>query len=73
MQETTFEVSLAAEAWLEMLHMHFGAVLADALPLIAKAEGHLRDAERAEEELRRQCACTTTETSTRHALCSLRM
>lgn len=56
MQEATFEVSIAAEAWLEVLQAHYGAALADALVTIAAAETELRAAERAEEELRRMCA-----------------
>jgi hypothetical protein len=56
LQEATFEVSMAAEAWLEMLHMHFAGILLDSLTSIAAAESELRAAERAEDELRRQCA-----------------
>jgi hypothetical protein len=47
---------MAAEAWLEMLHMHFAMILFDSLSSIASAESELRAAERAEEELRRQYA-----------------
>jgi hypothetical protein len=59
-QEATFEVSLAAEAWLEMLAMHYGTVLTEALAPIAAAEASLRAAERAEDDLWRQCtsACS---------------
>ena len=55
-QEGTFEVSLAAEAWLEALHAHFGTAVLAALPQIAVAEAALRAAERAEDDLRRQYA-----------------
>jgi hypothetical protein len=47
---------MAAEAWLEMLHMHFAGILLDSLTSIAAAESELRAAERAEDELRRQYA-----------------
>lgn len=55
-QEATFEVSLAAEAIHEVLHLHYGTVIAAALPAIAAAEGSLRAAEKAEGDLARQCA-----------------
>jgi LAIKA domain len=37
-QESTFELSLAAEAVAEMLAMHCGRVIAAALPLVAECE-----------------------------------
>jgi hypothetical protein len=49
-------VSLAAEAWLEHLHMHFGTILAQALKPISQAERRMRAAEKADDELRRLCA-----------------
>lgn len=55
-QECVFEVSMAAEAFLEMLHMHYGLVLLSAAAHVSKAEASLRSAARTEDELRRLCA-----------------
>lgn len=49
-------MSMAAEALLELLHMHYGRVLLTAAAHISKAETLMRSATRTEEELRRLCA-----------------
>jgi hypothetical protein len=55
-QECVFEVSMAAEAIMEMLNMHYGCVLLASAAHISKAEAALRSAARTEDELRRLCA-----------------
>eukprot|EP00892_Ulva_mutabilis_P011111 jgi/Ulvmu1/8372/UM042_0078.1 len=53
-KEATFELSLACEAVVELLCMHYGRVLLTALGPISKAESMLREADKVEDEARRQ-------------------
>ena len=53
-QETSFEVSMAAEALLELLQSHFGAAVANALAPIADAEREVEAAAREADEVRRR-------------------
>lgn len=56
LQEATFEASLAGEGVMELLCMHYGRVLLDALGPISESEAKLKEAEKAEDEARRLCA-----------------
>lgn len=55
LQEATFEASLAGEAVLELLCMHYGRVLLTALGPISEAEAKLREADKMDEEARKMC------------------
>lgn len=64
-QECVFEVSMAAEAFMELMHMHYGRVLLASAEHVSKAEALLRSAVKAEDELRRlcvPCCCISRET-----------
>lgn len=49
---------MAAEAFMELLNMHYGRVLLAAATHISKTEAALRSAIKTEDELRRLCAAT---------------
>lgn len=68
LQECVFEVSMAAEAFLELLHMHYGRVLLASAAHISKAESVLRAAAKTEDELRRLCAPSSASYHACHVL-----